>query len=188
MPHALRIFTPGGELPFAGHPTVGTAFALASLGRIAPDVRDIVFEEGVGPVPVSIERDADGSVNRCTLTAAQQPDLRRDDRRIARRAAMLGIARSAVQSAPEVWSCGVPFLVVPLADVDAAFGRTAGSRALARTARRAVPRRRSTRWHAPATKSLRVRMFAPGLGVAEDPATGSAAAALAGWLARHAGA
>ncbi len=180
----MRIFTPGGELPFAGHPTVGTAFALASLGRITPDRRDIVFEEGVGPVPVSIERDADGTVTRCTLTAAQQPTFI-ETIDAAEAAAMLGLTRGAVRSAPEVWSCGVPFLVVPLTDVDQLV----------------AARLDLARWHAmldgrstqkvypvaPAgTKCLRVRMFAPGLGVPEDPATGSAAASLAGWLARHA--
>src|SRR5687768_3121072 len=57
----VRIFTPGGELLFAGHPTVGTAFALATLGRLGADVRDIVFEEGVGPVAVRIDRNATGT-------------------------------------------------------------------------------------------------------------------------------
>jgi trans-2,3-dihydro-3-hydroxyanthranilate isomerase len=182
----VRIFTPGGELPFAGHPTVGTAFALASLGRIATNLRDIVFEEGIGLVPVSIERRGDGSVSRCTLTTAQPPTFIEP---IGGReaAAMLGLAHDAVQSSPEVWSCGVPFLVVPLSGVDALSA-----------ARLDLPRWhellacRSTQKVYPVAhagpNSLRVRMFAPGLGVPEDPATGSAAAALAGWLARHHGA
>lgn len=182
----VRIFTPGGELPFAGHPTVGTAFALASLGLIAPDIRDIVFEEGIGPVPVSIERDADGSVSRCTLTTAQEPTFIEtiDGQDVA---AMLGIGFDAVQSSPEVWSCGVPFLVVPLAGIDAL---SAAQLDLPRW--RELLERRSTQKVYPValagSNSLRVRMFAPGMGVPEDPATGSAAAALAGWLARQGGA
>jgi trans-2,3-dihydro-3-hydroxyanthranilate isomerase len=181
----VRIFTPGGELPFAGHPTVGTAFALASLGRIAPDTCDIVIEEGIGPVPVSIERDADGLVNRCTLTTAQQPTF---VEAIAGReaAAMLGLKHDAVQSSPQVWSCGVPFLVVPLTGTDQL---SAARLDLSRWS--ALLDRRSTQKVYPVarvgTNSLRVRMFAPGLGVPEDPATGSAAAALAGWLARQGG-
>jgi trans-2,3-dihydro-3-hydroxyanthranilate isomerase len=181
----VRIFTPGGELPFAGHPTVGTAFALASLGRIATNIRDIVFEEGIGLVPVSIERGGDGSVSRCTLTTAQQPTfIEAIDRSEA--ATMLGLAHDAVPSAPEVWSCGVPFLVVPLAGIDELSA-----------ARLDLPRwrelleHRSTQKVYPVARAgsnrLRVRMFAPGLGVPEDPATGSAAAALSGWLARHYG-
>ncbi len=69
----VRIFTPGGELPFAGHPTIGTAFVLATTGVIAGNVGGIVFEEGVGPVPVSIFRDG-GRVTHCRLTAAQLPE------------------------------------------------------------------------------------------------------------------
>lgn len=181
----VRIFTPGGELPFAGHPTVGTAFALASLGRLPPDVRDIVFEESVGPVPVRVDRDAQRAVRRCTLTTAQAPDLVEalDDEQSAA-AAMLGLPDGAVIAAPEVWSCGVPFLIVPLADVPAL------------TAARLDPLRwrglldgRSTQKVYLVARSgdasWRVRMFAPSLGVPEDPATGSAAAALAGWLARR---
>lgn len=182
----VRIFTPGGELPFAGHPTVGTAFALASLGRIAPDIRDIVFEEGIGPVPVSIEHNANGSVSLCTLTTAQEPAFIEaiDGQEVA---AMLGIALDAVQSSPEVWSCGVPFLVVPLAGIN-----TLSAARLDLPRWRELLERRSTQKVYPValagSNSLRVRMFAPGLGVPEDPATGSAAAALAGWLARQGGA
>jgi trans-2,3-dihydro-3-hydroxyanthranilate isomerase len=181
----VRIFTPGGELPFAGHPTVGTAFALATLGRIGPGIRDIVFDEGVGPVPVSIGRDAAGRVEQCTLTAAQPPELMAllDGREAV--AAMLGLEVREVPAAAEVWSCGVPYLVVPLVSVDAL-----------QQARLDLARWRTllggyvTEMVYPIARAgadcWRVRMFAPGLGVAEDPATGSAAAALAGWLARHA--
>jgi trans-2,3-dihydro-3-hydroxyanthranilate isomerase len=180
----VRIFTPGGELPFAGHPTVGTAFALASLGRIPSGIRDIVFEEGVGPVPVRVDRDAQGAVRRCTLTTAQGPELvetLEDELRAA--AAMLGLPEGAVIAAPEVWSCGVPFLVVPLADV---ASLTAAR--LDQVRWRALLDGRSTQKVYLVARSgdanWRVRMFAPSLGVPEDPATGSAAAALAGWLAR----
>lgn len=179
----VRIFTPGGELPFAGHPTVGTAFALAALGRIGGEERDIVFEETIGPVPVRLDRDAAGAIHRCTLTTAQAPELVEtlDDRDAA--AAMLGLPPGAVSGAPEVWSCGVPFLVVPLASGGALslaqldtrrWQSLLGGRATQKVY--PVARIADTRW--------RVRMFAPSLGVAEDPATGSAAAALAGWLAR----
>jgi trans-2,3-dihydro-3-hydroxyanthranilate isomerase len=68
----VRIFTPVHEMPFAGHPTVGTAYVLATLGIVPANVPDIVFEEGVGPVPVRIDRDG-GRVTRCTLSAAQMP-------------------------------------------------------------------------------------------------------------------
>jgi trans-2,3-dihydro-3-hydroxyanthranilate isomerase len=182
----VRIFTPGGELPFAGHPTVGTAFALASLGRIGPSVRDIVFEEGVGPVPVSIDRDPDGSIHCCTLTTAQSPELVEAIENLAGAAAMLGLDANAVLSRPEIWSCGVPFLVVPLVSVDALSAARLNLEQW-----HALLGDRSTQKVYPVARSgdasWRARMFAPGLGVAEDPATGSAAAALAGWLAGRAG-
>lgn len=181
----VRIFTPGGELPFAGHPTVGTAFALATLGYVAPDVCDIVFAEGIGPVPVRIERTQEGGVGRCTLTAAQSPEYLAalDDKGALE--AMLGLDAGDVGAAAEVWSCGVAFLVVPLASVGALerarldldrWRRLLGGFVTEKVY--PIARAGDGVW--------RVRMFAPGLGVAEDPATGSAAAALAGWLARHA--
>ena len=72
----LRIFTPGVELPFAGHPTVGTALILAWLGEIpfTGEETRIVFEEGVGPVPVTI-RAAEGKAVFAQLSAAQLPEF-----------------------------------------------------------------------------------------------------------------
>ena len=72
----VRIFTPGSELPFAGHPTVGTAHVLASTGAITltGELTHIVFEELAGPVPVSI-RMKNGAVDFCQLTAAKPPEV-----------------------------------------------------------------------------------------------------------------
>ena len=180
----VRIFTPGGELPFAGHPTIGTAFVLATTGAIAADASDIVFEEGVGPVPVTIFRDDSGRVTHCRLTAARLPESGAPPPAAADLARMLSLASGDVLAGSACWSCGVPFLVVPVASVDA----------LARCALD-LPRWRELLASYPTQKVYpvarigelhwRVRMFAPGLGVAEDPATGSAAAAFAGWLARE---
>ncbi len=180
----VRIFTPGGELPFAGHPTVGTAFILASLGRIASGVTDIVFEEAIGPVPVRIDRDGAGRVSCCTLTAAQQPEFLAAIDDLGAMAAMLGLDAAAVSSTPEVWSCGVPFLVVPLAHVAALAKARLDLECWRNMLAGAVTQKVYLIARA-GDASWRVRMFAPGLGVAEDPATGSAAASLAGWLARH---
>jgi trans-2,3-dihydro-3-hydroxyanthranilate isomerase len=177
----VRIFTPGGELPFAGHPTIGTAYILATLDRLGSAV-DIVFEEQVGPVPVSLERDGDGRVLACTLTTALAPTRLEtiDDRSGV--AAMLGLTPESVVDEPQVWSCGVPFLVVPLSGVTPlAAARLDHERWQALLAQRS-----SQKVYLAAragTDCWRVRMFAPGLGVAEDPATGGAAAAFAGWLA-----
>jgi trans-2,3-dihydro-3-hydroxyanthranilate isomerase len=175
----LRIFTPGGELPFAGHPTVGTAFVLATIGA-TPGASEIVFEEGVGPVPVRIERRA-GEVVACTLTAARRPARGATLPPRGRLASMLGLRLADLLAGAEVWSCGVAFAVIPLASVDALvrarldrdrwttlLGSHEGSKVYP------VARVDEATW--------RVRMFAPSVGIAEDAATGSAAAALAGWL------
>ena len=175
----LRIFTPGGELPFAGHPTVGTAFVLSSIGA-TPGATEIVFEEGVGPIRVRIERSG-GQVVRCTLTTAQAPAQLATVGQRARLAAMLGLEAGDVADRGEVWSCGVPFTVIPLASVEALqrarLDRDRWIRLLGEhEGKKVYPIARvdDTTW--------RVRMFAPSLGVAEDAATGAAAAALAGWL------
>ena len=179
----VRIFTPGGELPFAGHPTIGTAFVLATIGALPREAAEIVFEQGVGPVPVAIFRDG-GRVTHCRLTAARLPAQGPAAPAAPELAAMLSLAEGEVLEGAACWSCGVPFLVVPVAGVDA----------LARCALD-LPRWRELLASYPTQKVYpvarigelhwRVRMFAPGLGVAEDPATGSAAAAFAGWLARE---
>lgn len=179
----LRIFTPGGELPFAGHPTVGAAFVLSSIGATA-GASQIVFEEGVGPVHVRVER-SEGQVARCTLTAAQAPEKVAVVNQRVRLAAMLGLQSAELSAQAEVWSCGVPFTVIPLATVEALqrarLDRDRWSRLLGEhEGRKVYPIARVD------DATWRVRMFAPSLGVAEDAATGSAAAALAGWLAaRH---
>ena len=82
-------------MPFAGHPTVGTAFILASLGYIATGVSDIVFEEAIGPVPVRIDRTADGRVSPLHADNGTAPEfLAAIDDRVAM-AAMLGLDAAA---------------------------------------------------------------------------------------------
>ena len=117
----VRIFTPVRELPFAGHPTVGTAFVLATLGTIARTTSDIVFEEGVGPVPVHIDREGE-RVTRCTLSVAQLPKRGAAPPSRDLLASMLSLDPKDVLDGAECWSCGLPFLVVPVNDL-AALGR-----------------------------------------------------------------
>lgn len=181
----VRIFTPGGELPFAGHPTVGTAFVLAHTGHLAPGCTDVVFEEGVGAVPVRIDYAEDGRPACCTLTAARRPEAEGaiDDR--AALAAMLGVRPDAVIGSGEAWSCGVPFLVVPLAGVDDVSTVRLDLDRWQQLLSGFVTQKVYVVGRAD-TSTWRVRMFAPSLGVPEDPATGSAAASFAGWLAQHA--
>lgn len=191
----VRIFTPGGELPFAGHPTVGTAFVLAATGEIpfAGGDEKIVLEEGVGPVTVLI-RGKPGKPTFTRLTTARLPESTESPVSARDLARLLGIDESLVLNdalKPEIISCGVPFLMVPVRNAEA----------LARAKVQAqVFSEMSQSWQIPemylitqdswaankgdalADEIVRARMFAPGLGIPEDPATGSAAASLAGFL------
>jgi trans-2,3-dihydro-3-hydroxyanthranilate isomerase len=182
----VRIFTPGAEMPFAGHPTVGTAFVLASLGIVGADVNDIVFEENIGAVPVMIER-KDGQVVRCTLTAPKNPWVVTFDFSPSGAAQLLGVSQSQLHATLPMaaMSTGSELLIVPLVD------RAALSACRLSTAAwdLASPITRHQQFYPcaidAARKTAYVRMFAPAHGVLEDPATGSAAATFAGYLAQY---
>lgn len=184
----VRIFTPGRELPFAGHPTVGTALALAWLGEVRPDGAQarIVLEEGVGPVPCSI-RYAEGRAVFAQLTAAQPPAPGPAPPSRPDLAAALSLAEADLADDPvETWSAGVPFVFVALRGRDAlARCRVDGARWAALRARGGGEVLVLVREGA---EEVRARMFAPDLGVEEDPATGAAAAALPGYLVAREGA
>jgi trans-2,3-dihydro-3-hydroxyanthranilate isomerase len=184
----LRIFTPASELPFAGHPTIGTAFVLASIGEVPLDASgaSIVFEEGVGPVPVSI-RAQDGHPGYCELTAARLPEEGPTPPPLEEIASALSLRPEDLltdPSPPRGLSCGVSYLFVPVRD-EQTLGR-------ARINPWAWERSLSSWWTSSVFPfafmggrngvDLRARMFAPAFGVPEDPATGSACAALAGFL------
>ena len=185
----LRIFTPRTELPFAGHPTIGAAHLLASLGEVSSAAGEshITFEEGVGPVPVVVRSRGDAPAF-AELRAAQLPEPGPEPPPSAVIAAALSLTQGDVGTGewePAGVSCGVGYLFVPLRDVGA------------------VSRARLDRghwqegiagWWASSicvfardpdaqTPTLRARVFGPAVGIEEDPATGSAAVALAGYLA-----
>src|SRR5574338_358322 len=116
----VRIFTPGGELQFAGHPTVGTAHVLAATGIVpltGPETR-IVFEEGVGPVPVAI-RATNGTPDFAQLSVAKLPEVGPPPPSNEQLAAMLSLSPDDLVGGsmmPESVSCGTPFLFVPVRD------------------------------------------------------------------------
>jgi trans-2,3-dihydro-3-hydroxyanthranilate isomerase len=180
----VRIFTPARELPFAGHPTVGTTFVLATLGVVAREARDIVLEEGVGPVPVRIDRDG-ARVTRCTLTVAQLPQQGPAAPANEALAAVLSLETKDVLDGAECWSCGLPFLVVPVNGI-AALARCRPDAALIKRTLGAYVTQAIYPVAREAAEVWRVRSYVPHHGVVEDPATGSAAAAFAGWLAARA--
>jgi trans-2,3-dihydro-3-hydroxyanthranilate isomerase len=188
----VRIFTPGAEVPFAGHPTVGAAHVLAASGEIAlgSDAETIVLEEGVGPVRVLI-RSTGGVPTFCQLSVAKLPEVGPPPPSIPVLAELLSLHPDEFVGGampPEAVSCGLPFLIVPL--------RTRAAVARARVRLDAWERALRGTWGSEVMvvaadperpgSDLRARVFVPGLSVPEDPATGSACAALGGDLAGRA--
>jgi trans-2,3-dihydro-3-hydroxyanthranilate isomerase len=184
----VRIFTPGGELPFAGHPTIGTAHVLAAIGAVkltGPDTH-IVLEEIVGPVPVSIHS-TNGQPESAMLTAAKLPEIGPPPPAADTLAAMLSLAPGEVLDgdlSPQSVSCGTPFLFIPLRD-RATVSRARLKLDLWESALGSYQTNKVfvfAKGGERATSDLHARMFAPGIGIAEDPATGSAAVGLAGYF------
>jgi trans-2,3-dihydro-3-hydroxyanthranilate isomerase len=185
----VRIFTPGGEVPFAGHPTVGTAHVLAATGEIplTREVTHIVLEEAVGPVPVAI-RGIGGQPVFAQLSVAKLPEVGPPPPARAALAEVLGLDVADLLDGawmPQALSCGLPFLFVPVRDRAAVARARVRMESWERTLRGTwapelfVFARDGER----EGSDFRARMFAPGISVPEDPATGSANAALGGYLA-----
>jgi trans-2,3-dihydro-3-hydroxyanthranilate isomerase len=172
---SARIFTPGGELPFAGHPTIGTAVWLAMTGRVGRDGDDgrIVLQELAGPVAVDVRWSDDGRVE-ATLTAPVAPTFSPADLDVATAAQLLSVDAVEVDTRPCWMSAGNRFLAVRLGS-----RRALSSAALAGHGVGPV----YPFFVEDGTGVVHARMFGSRGGIDEDPATGSAAAALAGVLA-----
>ena len=182
---SLRIFTPARELPFAGHPTVGTAVLLGRIDGVTA-ARSFVMEEKIGPVPCRVEPTGADS-GRAQFDLPRLPEQVGAVGDNAAIAAALSIAPDDIGFegfTPALWSAGNPFAMVPLNSLDAirrcraveaqwssAFGTDAHNAAFMFC--------RQTE----EGNDFHARMFAPRYGIAEDPATGSAVAAFAGPLA-----
>jgi trans-2,3-dihydro-3-hydroxyanthranilate isomerase len=185
----VRIFTPGGEIPFAGHPTIGTAHVLVAIGDVPTegDRVSLVLEEGVGPVPVTVHM-VDGAPVFAQFSTARLPEIGPPPPSRGVLADILGLDAGDIGfggQGPQSLSVGYPFLLVPVRD------SACVSRARVRVDRWEETLKAS--W-APeilvfaldqesGPTQYRARMFAPGINISEDPATGSAAACLAGYLA-----
>ena len=183
----VRIFTPTAEVPFAGHPNVGTAFALAKTGEFGAFQREltVTFEEKAGLVPLSIRR-RDGNLY-CELSAPQRLSLGKTvAAEIA--AAAVSLAPGDIVTTthpPQVASVGLPFLMVELKDRAALARARVNAQGLDVLAAQGVAPDVHMYTKSADEFDLRARMFAPFDGVPEDPATGSANCALAGLLGHH---
>ena len=184
----VRIFTPAREVPFAGHPNVGTAFVLASIGEFGEikSSTTVTFEEEAGLVSITIE-ESGGKIVSCELTAPQPLSLGK--------AIPLPLVVSAISvdekeivtttHRAQIASVGLPFSMVELRDrsvLERARINTSGFETLA--AQDVMPDI-YLYTHVSDGFDIRARMFAPLSGVSEDPATGSANCALAGLLAHY---
>ncbi len=190
----VRIFTPRAEMPFAGHPSIGTAFVLArageSYGRIISGDR-LAFEMIAGLVEIGIVKE-NGRVVAARLTAPQ-PLSFGEEIPIETVAAACSLKPGDFKidtHLPRMASCGAAFLFAELASREALASAEARPEVFARD----FPRGRTTGLHLYVQAGeggklegcdIQARMFAPGHGIPEDPATGSAAVALIGLLAHH---
>lgn len=184
----VRIFVPKAELPFAGHPNIGTAFALSRIGTVYGKPLDpnvLAFEEKAGLVRLEIARDT-GDVSGAKLTAPQQFAMGEVFGRagVAQACSLEEADIIVTRHEPCIGSCGTPFLLTELASLEAlararpnmdgseklfAQGANTGILVYVRT---------------PGEQDdIRARMFAPLKGIPEDPATGSANVALSGLTA-----
>ena len=199
----MRIFTPGDELPMAGHPTIGSTFALAGNGTIARGRERFVFELGVGPIDVDLEWDGDAL--RFAWMTQLRPAFGEVLSDTASLAAAIGVESSDIDSAHpgQVVSCGVPFFFLPLRTRKAVDAVAIDRRALTRAFEAAGIEERplfvfTTSGASPLAaepsptagtdapvETVYSRMLAPTFGIAEDPATGGASGPLGCYLLRH---
>ena len=181
----VRIFTPTIEVPFAGHPNIGTAFALATAGEFG-DIdteRTVVFDEKAGRVPVRI-RPEEGGRLWCELEAPEDLSLGKEiDVEQAARALCLdaGDIETATHP-PREASVGLPFLFVELKSMEALKAARADVSVLEELHEAGITPDIHLYVRCDDDVDIRARMFAPLDGVPEDPATGSANCALVGLL------
>lgn len=181
----VRIFTPVRELPFAGHPTVGTAVLLGRLDG-GSAARELVLEEGIGPVRCMVEP-IDDQRGRARFTLPQLPAEAGDPPDDAAIAAALGLAAGDIgfrAFRPSRWSAGMPIAFVPVARLGAVADCRPDPGRLVAAFGDSLVYLFCGEGIEPG-HAFHARMFAPAFGIAEDPATGSAAAAFAGLLAAH---
>ena len=187
---SVRIFTPAREVPFAGHPNVGTAFVLASTGEFG-EIRSslsVTFEEKAGLVPITI-REEQGRVVSCELAAPQSLSLGKSIP-VELLASTVSLATKDVVTEthqPQVASVGLPFLMTELRDRAALEQARVNSTGVEALLRQDIRPSIYLYTRAADDFDIRARMFAPLSGVPEDPATGSASCAIGGLLAHYSG-
>jgi trans-2,3-dihydro-3-hydroxyanthranilate isomerase len=193
----MRIFTPGMELPMAGHPTIGSTFALAQVGTIKPGTERFVFGLGVGPTPVALEWNTTTSAGRAATDhlrfawmTQRTPEFGPIVNDTPAVVAALGVRRDdlAADLPIQPVSCGVPFLFVPMATraaVDRAVSEAGPLRRLGDAIGMNLPVFLFTTEPGDPDATAYSRMFSPHFDIAEDPATGGASGPLGCYLVRY---
>lgn len=185
----LRIFTPVAELPFAGHPTVGAAVLLGLNAGSEPCT--LILEETIGPVHCKVEP-IGAAQGRARFELPRLPQRTGDTADASLLAAAVGLELDDLGCGdfePGKWSAGLEFAMIPVRGLDA-IGRSYCDRSRWEAAFGATGPRTAYLFcqeAAEAGHAFHARMFAPHMGIPEDPATGSAVAAFAGVIARHGG-
>ena len=176
----VRIFTPGKEMAFAGHPTIGTGFVLLAEGILPANSEHFVLEEKVGPVPIRVDK------GPCPLIWLRTPPIsegRTFDRTICAQA--LGLdSTDLLDIAPRLLSAGNPTVFVALKDTDAVDRAWLDSHGCA-VLKGGDQEPMCVFVFTPTPDGAYSRMFAPDYGIIEDPATGSSTGLLAAFMIRH---
>lgn len=187
--YRVRIFTPASELPMAGHPTIGTAFVLAveQMINTAEAQTQIILEEGIGPVPVTVDF-KDGQPVMAKMRQLLPTFMGQvEDRQLVAEVLSLQTDDLLDTYPLEIISCGVPYLMIPLKDLRAIqniklrldlyerlINGLPANALFIFTPQTLLP-----------TSTVHARMFAPEIGIVEDPATGSACGPLGSYLVKY---
>lgn len=180
-----RIWTVGEELPFAGHPSLGTAVAVAFARGETGEVR-YIQQTGAGLQPLEVAVNGGG---RATASMVQEPPVFGDDVDPTAALASLGLGAEAAHAVlrPQVVSTGLPHLMAPVRSVEDLARIVPDQQALVAVVEPVGAFGVYAACFDPETGTARARFFARDPGIAEDPATGSAAGPLCAYLSRYAG-
>ena len=175
--YRIRIFTPDAELPFAGHPTLGTAYVLAASGAIGASATQVV---PAGEIPVEIDVDANAAWMTQLPPAFGDPF---EDRELVARAAGLAVSDVVADLPVLTVSTGLPPLIVPVNDLETLRRATNVMPLVAEACERSGGE--ELYLFAAGEDSVTARFLGPTPAIVEDPATGSAAGPLGAYLAEH---
>jgi len=177
----LRIFTPGKEMDFAGHPTLGTGFVLLQLGRVSSGSRNFRVEENVGAISIRVDEEERSMLWLETPPIQDGPTIDKDAA-----AALLSLLPGQLADAtPQMLSAGNPSLFIALKDKAAVDQASLDNSTWAAIKRQYFSGPMCVFVFSPTAEGAYSRMFAPDYGVSEDPATGSATGPLALYMMRN---